>query len=179
MEYLSRKQEKALGSQSLPHARHIGRQSRPFGDFQPFSILEFMGSDFKFGVGVRGRNCKKCRFYGIFAGVVHRSYCRSKSEFIEKAVLFYLGYLSSKDNEEYFSSVITSTLKAVVDESDNRIGRMIFKLAVELAITMNIIASAEDIDKDSLERLRGECVREVRRLNGSFSFKDAYEWQKE
>ena len=72
--------------------------------------------------------------------------CRSKSEFIEKAVLFYLGYLSSKDNEEYFSSVITSTLKAVVDESDNRIGRMIFKLAVELAITMNIIASAEDID---------------------------------
>ena len=33
--------------------------------------------------------------------------CRSKSEFIEKAVLFYLGYLSSKDNEEYFSSVIT------------------------------------------------------------------------
>ena len=105
--------------------------------------------------------------------------CRSKSEFIEKAILFYLGYLSSKDNEEYFSSVITSTLKAVVDESDNRLGRMIFKLAVELAITMNIIASAEDIDKDSLDRLRGECVREVKRLNGSFSFKDAYEWQKE
>ena len=70
-------QEKALGSQSLPHALHIGRQSRPFGDFQPFSALEFMGSDFKFGVGVRSRNCKKCRFYGIFAGVVHRS-CQQK-----------------------------------------------------------------------------------------------------
>ena len=39
-------QEKALGSQSLPHALYIGRQSRPFGVFQPFSALEFMGSDF-------------------------------------------------------------------------------------------------------------------------------------
>ena len=67
-------QVKALGSQSLPHALHIGRQSRPFGDFQPFSVLEFTGSDFQSGVGVRGRNCKKCRFYGVFTGVVHRNY---------------------------------------------------------------------------------------------------------
>ena len=203
-----------MGSQSLPHARHIGRQSRPFGDFQP---LNLWGQIFSLGSGSGVAAVKSADFtafsQGLYIGAVskkellhlennaeekrkfalwikqstmeriEREYkvddCRSKSEFIEKAVLFYLGYLSSKDNEEYFSSVITSTLKAVVDESDNRIGRMIFKLAVELAITMNIIASAEDIDKDSLERLRGECVREVRRLNGSFSFKDAYEWQKE
>ena len=98
---------------------------------------------------------------------------------ISHSTLLFKSFGTLPDNEEYFSSVITSTLKAVVDESDNRIGRMIFKLAVELAITMNIIASAEDIDKDSLDRLRGECVREVKRLNGSFSFKDAYEWQKE
>ena len=70
-------QVKALGSQSLPHALYIGRQSRPFGDFQPFSALEFMGSDFQFRVGVRGCSCKKCRFYGIFIGVVHRS-CQQK-----------------------------------------------------------------------------------------------------
>ena len=27
--------------------------------------------------------------------------------------------------------------------------------------------------------LRGECVQEVKRLNGAFSFEDAYRWQKE
>ena len=63
-------------------------------------------------------------------------------------------------------------------ESDNRMSRLIFKLAVELAMTMNIIASSQDIDKMTLTKLRGECVKEVKRLNGSFSFDDAYDWQK-
>lgn len=35
-----------------------------------------------------------------------------------------------------------------------------------------------DIDDISLERLKGECVKEVKRLNGNFTFKDANDWQK-
>ena len=107
--------------------------------------------------------------------------CGSRSEFIEKAIIFYIGYLSSNDNSQYLPNVVTSTLKSIVAESDNRICRMsrlIFKLAVELAMTMNIIASSQDIDKLTLTKLRGECVKEVKRLNGSFSFDDAYDWQK-
>ena len=45
-------------------------------------------------------------------------------------------------------------------------------------MTMNIIASANEIDRETLTKLRGECVKEVKRLNGSFSFDDAYDWQK-
>ena len=55
---------------------------------------------------------------------------------------------------------------------------MLFKLAVEIAIMQNLMASIHDIDPASLERLRGECVKEVKRLDGSFSFEDALEWQK-
>lgn len=72
---------------------------------------------------------------------------------------------------------MTSTLKSIVAESDNRQNRMIFKLAVEMAMMMNVVASTQDIDKVTLQRLRGECVKEVKRLNGSFSFDDAVEWQ--
>ncbi len=104
--------------------------------------------------------------------------CSSQSEFIEKAILFYAGYLSAEDNKSYLPNVVTSTLKAIVAESDNRHNRMIFKLAVEMAVMMNVIASIQDIDKLSLDRLRGECVKEVKRLNGSFSFDDAVDWQK-
>lgn len=43
---------------------------------------------------------------------------------------------------------------------------------------MNVVASMQDIDKVSLERLRGECVKEVKWLNGFFSFDDAVDWQK-
>ena len=104
--------------------------------------------------------------------------CESKSEFIEKAVNFYIGYLTSEDKKSYLPSVVTSTLKSIVAESDNRQNRMLFKLAVEIAIVQNLIAATQDIDPTSLERLRGECVKEVKRLNGSFSFEDAVYWQK-
>lgn len=103
--------------------------------------------------------------------------CKSQSEFIEKAVLFYTGYLISERNKSYLAPIITSTLKSIVAESDNRISRMLFKLAVELAVTMNVVAASQEIDRISLERLRGECVKEVKRLNGSFSFNDAADWQ--
>lgn len=69
-------------------------------------------------------------------------------------------------------------MKSIVKESDNRMSRAMFKIAVELAITMNLIASSQDVDKITLDRLRGECIKEVKRLNGTFSFDDAYYWQK-
>lgn len=111
-------------------------------------------------------------------GIYKEDNCSSRSEFIEKAIIFYVGYLSSNDNSQYLPNVVTSTLKSIVAESDNRMSRLIFKLAVELAMTMNIIASANEIDRETLTKLRGECVKEVKRLNGSFSFDDAYDWQK-
>ena len=104
--------------------------------------------------------------------------CGSRSEFIEKAIIFYIGYLSSNDNSQYLPNILTSTLKSIVAESDNRMNRMIFKLAVELAMTMNVVAATQNIDKELLNTLRGECVKEVKRLNGSFSLDDAYNWQK-
>ena len=91
---------------------------------------------------------------------------------------FYVGYLSAEDNKTYLPNIVTSTLKSIVAESDYRQNRMIFKLAVELAAMMNVVVANINIDPVSLERLRGECVKEVKRLNGAFSFDDAVSWQK-
>lgn len=44
--------------------------------------------------------------------------------------------------------------------------------------TLYNLAANSDIDDISLERLKGECVKEVKRLNGNFTFKDANDWQK-
>ena len=103
--------------------------------------------------------------------------CSSQSEFIEKAIIFYAGYLAAGNHNQYLPSIITSTLKGIVAESDNRMSRLLFKLAVELAVTMNVVAAGQGIDKATLNRLRGECVKEVKRLNGAFSFDDAVDWQ--
>ena len=55
---------------------------------------------------------------------------------------------------------------------------MLFKIAVELAVLQNVVAATNEIDEITLNRLRGECVKEVKRLNGSLSFDDAIDWQK-
>ena len=52
------------------------------------------------------------------------------------------------------------------------------KLAVEQAITMNVVAATCNISKDQLEKLRGTCVSQVKRSNGAYSFEDALDFQK-
>ncbi len=104
--------------------------------------------------------------------------CSSASEFIEKAILFYLGYLASQENQDYLAQVIPATVKGIVDESANRTGRLLFKTAVELAVMENILAAVCDVDQGELKRLRGQCVKEVKAANGMISFEDALHWQK-
>jgi hypothetical protein len=104
--------------------------------------------------------------------------CISKSEFIEKAIMFYAGYLFSEGSGDYLPKIITSTLKGIVNESDNRISRILFKMAVEQAITMNVVAATCNISRDQLDKLRGTCVAQVKRTNGAYSFENAYDLQK-
>lgn len=104
--------------------------------------------------------------------------CGSRSEFIEKAIQFYAGYLYAQQSQDYFPKVVTSTLKGMMMESANKISRILFKLAVEQAITMNVVAAACNIDREQLEKLRGTCVAQVKRSNGVYSFEDAFDFQK-
>lgn len=104
--------------------------------------------------------------------------CESRSEFIEKAVIFYAGYLSSENAQSYLPSVITSTVKAIVMEAVARICGMLFKMSVGQIEMKNIIAATHDIDRASLDHLHGECVKEAKRTNGNFSLEDAIDWQK-
>lgn len=105
--------------------------------------------------------------------------CVSKSEFIEKAVRFYIGFLTAEDKSNFLPNMFLSNMRGIVSESDTRISRLLFKMSVEMAIMMNLLAFEYQVDPDVLQRLRGECVKEVKRLNGSFSFEDAINWQKD
>lgn len=107
-----------------------------------------------------------------------RDGCRTKAQFIEKAIRYYVGHLTADDEVSYLPNALLSNLKSIVAESDNRQNKMLFKLAVEMAMMQNIVASMQEIDLISLARLRGECVKEVKRLNGAFSYEDAVEWQR-
>ena len=126
----------------------------------------------KFALWVRESTQEKVRqWYG-------QDNCASQSEFIENAVLFYIGYLAVENAGDYLPKIIVSTLKGIVNESDNRISRILFKLAVELSITMNVVAATCNISREQLDQLRGMCVNQVKKTNGAYAFTDAYDLQK-
>ncbi len=104
--------------------------------------------------------------------------CRSQSEFIENAINAYVGYLRADNSPGMLPNYMISTMKAIVDSSDTRQNRMLFKLAVEMAMMMNILAANCDVKEETLSTLRQSCVEEVKRINGTLGFEDAYHWQK-
>ena len=70
-------------------------------------------------------------------------------------------------------------MKSIMDESANRMGRLLFKMAVEMAVSENILAAVCDVSQPELTRLRGQCVQEIRKTNGLLSFDTALKWQQD
>lgn len=104
--------------------------------------------------------------------------CKSRSEFIEKAINFYCGYLMAENYREYFPSVIVSTVKGSLDSFENRMASLMFQYAVELTMMMHVTAASFQVDEETLSRLRGKCVNDVKKLNGRINFDDAVKYQK-
>lgn len=103
--------------------------------------------------------------------------CRSQSEFIEKAIKFYIGYLSEEDNINYLSPMITETVKAQIKGTEQRLSRLLFKVAVELGKLSHMTAAVNEVDDDTLNSLHAMCVNEVRKINGIIDYEDAAEYQ--
>lgn len=102
----------------------------------------------------------------------------SKSIFVERAINFYCGYLTSGNYREYFPQVITSTIDAKLNSMEDRMASLLYKNAVELAMLLHVIAATNEIDDLNLSQLRGLCNQEVRRTNGKIKFEDAVRYQK-
>lgn len=108
-----------------------------------------------------------------------RDDCRTQSQFIEKALRFYIGHLLAYEEESYLPNTMLSTMKSIVAESENKISRTFFKVAVELAMVQNCFAySHQNITAESLAQLRESVEHEVKCTNGMLTLEDAVEWQK-
>ena len=111
-------------------------------------------------------------------GLLETANVRSRNEFVEEALKFYIGYLLAGKAEDYFLQSLSSVLIGTVQDSENRLARMDFKMAVELAKLSQVIAYTHDVDEKSLNKLHAKCVNEVQRINGTIKFEDAYRYQK-
>lgn len=107
-----------------------------------------------------------------------RDNCQSQNEFIEKAIRFYAGYVSGKEATAYLPPALVAAMRGTVQDSENRIARLLFKLAVEVNMMMNVLAAGMEISDEDLKTLRTRSVREVKQTNGRISFKDAIDYQR-
>lgn len=107
-----------------------------------------------------------------------RDNCQTQNEFIERAIRFYAGYVSGKEAMEYLPPALVSAIRAAVKASEDRLSRLLFKLAVEMDMMMNILAAGMELTDKDLRELRPRCVREVKETCGRISFEDAADYQK-
>ena len=104
--------------------------------------------------------------------------CKVRNEFIEKAIEFYSGYVSAEVHSEFLSDTVTDSMEGIAKALENRFGKLLFKIAVEMAKLEQMLASINEMDDETIERLHKRCVDEVRKINGVIKMEDAVKYQR-
>ena len=88
---------------------------------------------------------------------------RSITAFIERAVDFYLDYLSANSAGLFLPTSVQSYLDGRLDQFENRMASLLFKQAVELDMGMSTLADCVKLDEEYLRRRRANSIANVKR----------------
>ena len=112
-------------------------------------------------------------------GWLEEDNCKSRGEFAEKALRFYMGYLATEDTSEYLSRALVDTLRGTLADNENRLRTLLFKLCVEVNMMGHTVAAHFRADPVNRRELRAYAVDEVLRTNGTIRFDDALDLQRQ
>ncbi len=110
---------------------------------------------------------------------------RSLTAFIERAVDFYLDYLSANDAGLFLPTALKSYVDGRLGRMENRMSSLLYKQAVEQDMVAGILADAYQFSEEDLQRRRAESVKNVKRTNGRIAldqrvreaWEEGDEWQ--
>ena len=111
-------------------------------------------------------------------GWLEEANCKSRSEFIEKALHFYMGYLGTKNTSEFLPKILTDTLSEIIGAQSDRTNGLLFKSAVEQGIMAHTVAAHFGDAMEDRRALRDYVTDEVKRTNGQIKFEDAQDIQR-
>ena len=80
---------------------------------------------------------------------------------------------------EFLPPIFVHAMRGTIQCSEDRIARLLFKLTVEISMMMHVLAAGLEIDASQLDDLRWRCVQEVKKTNGTITFKDTLGKQKD
>ena len=109
----------------------------------------------------------------------------SRNEFIRDAVDFYFEWLNIESTETFLTPALESVFSAKLRDTEDRLSRILFKMAVEQNVLARIIL--EDgkyaYNEEFVEQIRRHAVRHLKETNGTVSVIDLIsgvdnpEWQ--
>ena len=110
---------------------------------------------------------------------------RSITAFIERAVDFYLDYLSANNAGLFLPTSIKSYVDGRLGQLENRMASLLYKQAVEQDMVAGILADAYQFNEDDLQRRRTESINNVNKTHGRISldqrvrevWEEGDEWQ--
>ena len=102
--------------------------------------------------------------------------CKTRSEFIEKAVQFYLSYLETDNSEGYLNKSVIAGVRKGIGDIEKQTMPNIFRLSVEISMLMNVVAAMVDIDKKDLHDLRVDCVKAIRATDRRCTLESAMQY---
>ena len=97
------------------------------------------------------------------------SNCRSKNEFVEKAVNFYADYLALNSENRLLPNAVLSAIEGRLGLLEKNLSAATFNHAVELDMLVGIIAQSYQFSQNDLEKRRAQSVRNVKATNGLIS----------
>ena len=91
--------------------------------------------------------------------------CRSKNEFIEKAVNFYADTLSPGE-----STMLPRAVQSAIDNRlklfEDRMASLLYKQAVEMDMAMSILLQSLNVSEEVLRQERAKSIAAVKKTNG-------------
>lgn len=102
---------------------------------------------------------------------------KNHTEFISKAVDFYIGYMGTQNSTAFLSETLLGSIQGTLQTTENRVSSNLFRLSVEISMMMHLLATMLNITDEELHRLRGRCVAEVKKTRGKIRLDDAVEFQ--
>lgn len=96
-------------------------------------------------------------------------HCSSRTEFIERAIRYYLGCLHTEQAGAVLPQAVTSVIEGRLGVFQDRLSSLMYKQAVELDMVLSILAESLEVDEETLRRLRGRSIANVKATNGRLS----------
>ena len=111
--------------------------------------------------------------------------CSSLNDFIEKAVNNYIDRLEINDDNCLLPTAISSAINGRLGLLEKNLSSLSFNHAVELDMIVSIVAEAFNFNREDLNQLRAQSVKNVKRTNGRISLekraqqRDEMDWDED